>query len=187
MLIENSVTRITVWHHERCRTVTPSDGIFNLHQRTIMDFFFFHTVSSTIAFRLEYVLFYQFNAKITTFFDQEKFGTAPLLYVDVETFGGNWHKKWRQDVKNAAKTSKPSSWRHERESSHPSCETTFPSPGRVHGKPDRVCKKYSSRIPDKVFCDFHQCWQILSYIYPYPTRGLDKKRILTRVANTLVV
>ena len=39
----------------------------------------------------EYVLFYQVYAKIPTFFDQEKFGrpTTPLLYVDVETFGGN--------------------------------------------------------------------------------------------------
>ena len=50
---------------------------------------FLHTLRSTIAFRLEYVLFYQFYAKITTFFDQGKFGTTPLLYVDVETFGGN--------------------------------------------------------------------------------------------------
>ena len=31
------------------------------------------------------MLFYQFYAKITTFFDQEMFGSAPLLYVDVET------------------------------------------------------------------------------------------------------
>ena len=67
----------------------PSDGIFNLHRRTIMDYFFVHTLLSTIAFRLEYVLFYQFYTNITTFFDQEKFGTAPLLYVDIETFGGN--------------------------------------------------------------------------------------------------
>ena len=57
-----------------------------------------HTLPSTIAFRLEYVLFYQFCAKIA-FFDQEKFGTAPLLSVDVETFGS----KWRQDVKNDVK------------------------------------------------------------------------------------
>ena len=42
---------------------------------------------STIAFRLEYVFFYQFYAKITTFFDQKRFGTGTLLYVDVETFG----------------------------------------------------------------------------------------------------
>ena len=41
---------------------------------------------------LRYVLFYQFYTKITTFFDQENFGTAPLLYVDVETFGGNWRE-----------------------------------------------------------------------------------------------
>ena len=53
----------------------PSDGIFNLHRRYIMDsFFFLHTLSSIMAFRLEYVLFYQFYAKITTFFNQEKFG-----------------------------------------------------------------------------------------------------------------
>ena len=26
---------------------------------------------------------------MTSFFDQEKFSMAPLLYVDVETFGGN--------------------------------------------------------------------------------------------------
>ena len=53
-----------------------------------MDSFFLHTLPLTIAFRLEYVLFYQFYCKTTTFFNQEKFGTAPLLYVDVEMFGG---------------------------------------------------------------------------------------------------
>ena len=50
----------------------------------------FITLKGTnFLFLFEYVLFYQFYAKITTFFDQEKLGTAPLLYVDVETFGGN--------------------------------------------------------------------------------------------------
>ena len=34
-------------------------------------FFFLHTLPMTISFKLEYVLFYQFYAKITTFFDQE--------------------------------------------------------------------------------------------------------------------
>ena len=66
----------------------PSHGIFNLHRRSIMDFFLAYS-SFDYAFRLEYVLFYQVFAKINTFFDQETFGTAPLLYVDVETFGGN--------------------------------------------------------------------------------------------------
>ena len=87
----------------------PSDGIFSLHRRIPSDaeqlpewrnfqfapknhygYFFLHTLPSTIAFRLEYVLFYQFYAKITTFVDQEKFGTAPLLYGDVEMFGEKW-------------------------------------------------------------------------------------------------
>ena len=40
VLIKNSVTRVTVRHHEACRVMPnsyPSDGIFNLHRRTIMD------------------------------------------------------------------------------------------------------------------------------------------------------
>ena len=85
VLIENFVMRVTVRHHEACRVMLnsyPSDGIFNLHRRIIMDSFL-HTLPSTIAFRLEYVLFDQFYAK-TTFFDQEKFSTAPLLYTDIE-------------------------------------------------------------------------------------------------------
>ena len=113
VLTENSVTRVTVLHHSASLVTPssyPSDGIFNLHQRTIMDSF------SCILFlrqlHLEYVLFYQFYVKITTFFDQEKFiSTAPLLYVDVETFGGNW-------CENDVKTSKSSYWRHAWESSY---------------------------------------------------------------------
>ena len=74
VLIENSVMRVTFRHHEACRMMPnsyPSNGIFNLH-RDHYGFFFLHILPSTIAFRLEYVLFYQFYAKITTFFDQEK-------------------------------------------------------------------------------------------------------------------
>ena len=95
VLIENSVTRVTVRHHEACRVMPhsyPSDGIFKLHRRTIMDsfflhtptstialnsynmqrrtikdFFFLHTLPSTIVFRLEYVLFYQFTLKCILF------------------------------------------------------------------------------------------------------------------------
>ena len=40
--IENSVTRVTVRHHEACRVMPnsyPSDGIFNSHLTTIMDSF----------------------------------------------------------------------------------------------------------------------------------------------------
>ena len=35
--IENSVTRVTVRHASWCRTVIPSDGVFNSHQTAIMD------------------------------------------------------------------------------------------------------------------------------------------------------
>ena len=66
----------------------PSDEIFNLHRRTIIDSFSCILFLRQLHLDLN-MLFYQFYAKITTFFDQEKFGTAPLLYVDVETFGGN--------------------------------------------------------------------------------------------------
>ena len=34
--IENSVTRVTVQHHEACPTVIPSDGIFNSHRTAII-------------------------------------------------------------------------------------------------------------------------------------------------------
>ena len=42
VLIENSITRVTVQHHEACRVMPngyPSDGIFNLHLTAIMDSF----------------------------------------------------------------------------------------------------------------------------------------------------
>ena len=44
VLIENSVTRVTFRHHEACQVMPnsyPSDGILNLHLRTIMDSLFF--------------------------------------------------------------------------------------------------------------------------------------------------
>ena len=69
---------------------------FQFAMKNHYGFFFLHTLPSTIAFRLDYVLFYHFYTKITTFFNQEKFGTAPLLYVDIKTFGRNWGKN---DVK----------------------------------------------------------------------------------------
>ena len=44
VLIENYAMRVTVRHHKACRVMPnsyPSDRIFNLHRRTIMDSFFF--------------------------------------------------------------------------------------------------------------------------------------------------
>ena len=76
-------------------------------QKCIMDSFFLHTLPSTIAFRLEYVLFYQFYAKIITFFDQEKFSTALLLYDDVERLAESDEKRTSRR-NNDVNTSKPS-------------------------------------------------------------------------------
>ena len=82
-----------------------SDKNFQFAPKNHYWFFFLQTLPSTTAFRLEYVLFYQFYTKITTFFNQEKFDMAPLLYIDVKTFGGNWREngmktsKWHQNVK----------------------------------------------------------------------------------------
>ena len=77
------------------------------------------------------MLFYQFYAKITTFLDQEKFGTTPVLYINVETFGGNLLEN---DVKVVILMSCT------RVVLHPSCKMTFPIPGPVYGNPGRVCK-----------------------------------------------
>ena len=46
-------------------TVIQSNGIFNSHLKTIIDFL--HSLPSTIEFKLECALFYKFCAKISTF------------------------------------------------------------------------------------------------------------------------
>ena len=136
--IENSVKRITVWHHEAWRVMPnhyPLWQNFNSNPTTITDSFILFFLQ--LHFRLEYVIFYQSYLKIT-FFGSEMFGSAPLLYNDVETFGGNWHE-------NEFKTSKLSYRRHAWELCYtPSCKTTIPSPGRVHGNCGRVCKPFLS-------------------------------------------
>ena len=103
------------WLAEWCQTITWVTEFSICIPKNHYGFFFLHTLPSTIAFRFEYVLFYQFYAKITTFLDQEKFDMAPLLYNDVETFGRNWLEN---DVKTSKMTSKSSYWCHARESSY---------------------------------------------------------------------
>ena len=67
-------------------------------------FFFLHTLLSTIAFRLEYVLFYQFYAQNNYFFFRSRnVRLATLLYVEIETFGGNWREN---DIKTSKLISK---------------------------------------------------------------------------------
>ena len=94
------------------------------------------------AFRLEYVLFYQFYAKITTFFRSRnvRFGSSLIRWCRNVWWKLTWKwrqdvKKWRQNVKIVILTSCT------RVVLHPSCKTTFPSPDRVYGNSGRVCKK----------------------------------------------
>ena len=67
----------------------PNDVIFNLHRRTSMDSFSCILFLRQLHLDLNMCCFINFTLKQTTFFDQEKFDTAPLLYVVVETFGRN--------------------------------------------------------------------------------------------------
>ena len=149
--IENSVKRVTVRHHEACRVRPnsyPEWRNFQFAPNSHYGFFFLHTFPSTSAFKLEHALFYRFYAKITVFFIKKCSVRLLSKTLTSKTFGGKWRQKlmlwrqklmfwrqhWRYDVKKTT-------WRHERESSYtPSCKTTFPSPGRVHGS-GPVCKK----------------------------------------------
>ena len=98
-----------------------------------------------IVSRLEYAMVY-FTLKWLHFSNQEKFGSAPPLYVNVKTFGGNWleHdiKRHENDVKTSKRHQNLSYWRHARVILHPSCKTTFSSPGWVHRNSGRLCKNY---------------------------------------------
>ena len=68
--IENSVTRVTVWHHEACR-VMPNSYLewrnFQFAPNSHYGFFFLITLSSSTAFKLSSVLICQFYAKKSTF------------------------------------------------------------------------------------------------------------------------
>ena len=116
----------------------PSGRIFSLHRRTIMDSFscVFFLWQLHLDLNMCYFIYY---ANITTFFDQEK---VQYGYSLIRWRWNIWQKptwKWRQDVKNDVRI--PILTSCTRVVLHPSCKTTFPSPGRVHGNPGRVCKK----------------------------------------------
>ena len=73
--IEKSVLRVTV---------QPRDAKwrnFQFEPNNHYRFFFLRTLISTTAFRLDYILFYQFYAKITTFFLLKKCLVRLLSYI----------------------------------------------------------------------------------------------------------
>ena len=68
--IENSILRVTFQHHKACRVLQNSYlewQNFQFAPNNHYWFFFLHALSSTIVFKLEYVLFYQVYTKISTF------------------------------------------------------------------------------------------------------------------------
>ena len=58
----------------------------------------------------------------------------------------NMTSRWKNDVKIVILTSCM------QVVLHPSCKTTFPSPGRVHGNSGRVCKKRQILFLSKFIC-----------------------------------
>ena len=75
---------------------------FQLEPNNHYRLFFLHTLLVTTAFRLEYMMFYQFYPKLTTFFRSRNVLFHSSLYVDVETSGRNWSEN---DVKMSKMTS----------------------------------------------------------------------------------
>ena len=102
---------------EWCRTVTRvTEFSFCTEEPLWILFLAYYSFGSAIAFRLEYVLFYQFYAKLTTFFGSKKVRYGSSL---IRWHRNVWRKlswKWCQGVKNEVKTSKSSYWCHARES-----------------------------------------------------------------------
>ena len=132
VLIENSVTRVTVRHHEACRVMPnscPKWRNFQFAQNTHDGFFFLHIFPSTIALKLEY-------AKITVFFIKKcsvRFLPKTLMS---KCLAENDVKNWCCDVKTDVKRM---TWHHARESSYtPSYKTTFPSPSRGNSVSPRI-------------------------------------------------
>ena len=121
VLIQSSVTRVTVQHHEACRVMPhsyPSDGIFNLHPITIMDSYSCIVFLRHLHIDLNICYFINFTLKITTFLLSRKVRYVFSLI--------RWRRKvwlkltwtWRQNIKNDVQTSKSSYWRCARESSY---------------------------------------------------------------------
>ena len=65
--IENSIMRVTVWHHEACRVMPnsyPEALNFQFAPDNHYRFFFLHYLPSTVELKLGYALLYQFYTEI---------------------------------------------------------------------------------------------------------------------------
>ena len=98
MRTENSVTRVTVWHHEACSKSEWQN--FQFAPKNHYGFFFLHTFPSTTAFKLEYALFYQFFSKLTVFFIKKCSVQLLSKTLTSKHLMENDVKNWSHDVKN---------------------------------------------------------------------------------------
>ena len=84
MRIENSVTRVTVRHHEACRVKPnsyPEWRNFQFAPNNHYRFCFLHTLPSMIVFKLGFALFYQLMRWNKYSLGQEMFGSVPIYDV----------------------------------------------------------------------------------------------------------
>ena len=112
--IKNSVTSVTLWHHKACRVMPnsyPQWRTFQFATDNHYGFFFLHTLPSTIAFRLEYVIFSIIHWNNYIFWWRHaRFGSYPRRWrqniwwkIDVNMM---WRcQKWRQNFKIVILTS----------------------------------------------------------------------------------
>ena len=129
MRIKNCVTRVTVRHHScepRDAEQLPEWRNFQFASKNHYGFIFLHTLLSKIVFKTFHMR-YCINITWTIYM----IGSVSIYDVDVETFGG----KWRQNLTSCTRLVL-----------HPSCKTTFPSLGRVHGNSGRVIQEIINRI-----------------------------------------
>ena len=130
MRIENPVTRVTTRHHEVCWLMPnsyPEWRDFQFAPHNHYGFFFLYTFPLTSAFKLKYVLFYQFNFKFLHL--------RPRNLRFVSYLWCCRQKVWRK------MTSKKTSWHPARKSSCTHlCKTTFSCTGQWCGNAFEVCK-----------------------------------------------
>ena len=124
MLIENSVTRETVRLHRACRVMPnsyPSDGIFNLYWRTIMDSFSCILFLRQLYLDLNICCIINFTLKWQHFLIMKS--SVRLLSYRLMS-----KRLVETDVKTTSRRQKFKL-------------SKFPIPSRVHRNPGRVCKK----------------------------------------------
>ena len=117
VLIENSVTRVTVRLHKACRGMPnsyPRDRLFNLHRRTIMDSFSCILFLRQLHLDLNMCCYINFALNNYIFQSRKVWYGSSLIYWRWNV----WQKmtwKWRQDIKMMSKSSY---WHHAGESSY---------------------------------------------------------------------